>query len=75
MEFRRVLFRSYGMKKGLERLAAAHVRSVSLTDFDTIAREAAGAGYIAPQDIARLTAFRDNPSDESWIASGGAPEG
>ena len=40
-----------------------------------LAREAAGAGYIAPQDIARLTAFRDNPSDESWIASGGAPEG
>ena len=58
---------TYGMKKGLERLAAAEVRNVSLTDFDTIAKVAAEEGYINPEDIARLIAFRNNPSDESWI--------
>lgn len=58
---------TYGMQKGLDRLAAAEVKNVSLTDFDTIARAAAEEGYIASADIARLIAFRDNPSDESWI--------
>ena len=58
---------TYGMKKGLERLAAAEVKNVSLTDFDAIAAIAAEKGYIKPTDIKRLTAFRDNPSDESWI--------
>ncbi len=61
---------TYGMKKGLERLAAADVSNVSLTDFDKIAEVAAETGYIKPEDVARLIAFRDNPSDESWI--GGA---
>ena len=58
---------TYGMKKGLERLAAAEVKNVSLTDFDTIAEVAAEEGYIKSEDIARLIAFRNNPSDESWI--------
>ena len=58
---------TYGMQKGLERLAAANVRSVSLTCFDAIAQVAAEEKYIRPEDIARLLAFRDNPSDESWI--------
>ena len=58
---------TYGMKKGLERLAAAEVKNVSLTDFDTIAAVAAQEHYIKDEDIARLLAFRDNPSDESWI--------
>ena len=58
---------TYGMKKGLERLAAAGVENHSLTDFDVIARVAAEEGYIGQEDIARLIAFRDNPSDESWI--------
>ena len=58
---------TYGMKKGLERLAAAGVRNVSLTDFDVIAQAAARQSYIRPEDVARLLAFRDNPSDESWI--------
>ena len=61
---------TYGMKKGLVRLEEAGVKNVSLTDFDTIAEVAAEEGYIAPEDIARLIAFRNNPSDESWI--GGA---
>ena len=61
---------TYGMKKGLDRLAAAEVKNVSLTDFDCIAEVAAEQGYIKAEDIARLIAFRNNPSDESWI--GGA---
>ena len=58
---------TYGMKKGLERLAAANVKNISLTDYDTIAQVAAEENYIKAGDIARLIAFRDNPSDESWI--------
>ncbi len=58
---------TYGMKKGLERLAAANVKNVSLTDFDEIARVAAEEGYIKPADVARLIAFRNDPSDESWM--------
>ena len=61
---------TYGMKKGLERLAAAEVKNVSLTNLDVIAEVAAEIGYIKPEDVARLIAFRNNPSDESWI--GGA---
>ena len=58
---------TYGMRRGLERLAAAHVKNVSLTDFDHIASVAAREGYIKPEDVERLIAFRNNPSDESWI--------
>lgn len=58
---------TYGMKKGLERLAAADVKNISLTNFDCIAEVAAEQGYIKTEDIARLIAFRNNPSDESWI--------
>lgn len=58
---------TYGMKKGLERLEKAQVKNISLTNFDVIAEVAAETGYIAKEDVARLRAFRDNPSDESWI--------
>ena len=58
---------TYGMKKGLDRLADANVKNISLTDFDTIAEVAADEGYIKPADIERLIKFRNNPSDESWI--------
>ena len=61
---------TYGMKKGLERLAAANVENHSLTDFDTVAQIAAEQGYVRQEDVARLIAFRDNPSDESWINGG-----
>ena len=60
---------TYGMQKGLDRLAAANVKNISLTDFDTIAEVAAEEGYIATEDIARLIKFRNNPSDESWIGA------
>ena len=58
---------TYGMKKGIERLREAAVENHSLTSFDVIAEVAAKEGYIAPDDVKRLLAFRDNPSDESWI--------
>ena len=58
---------TYGMKKGLERLATAKVRNVSLTNFDVIAQVAAEQKYINPEDVARLLQFRNDPSDESWI--------
>lgn len=58
---------TYGMKKGLERLKAANVKNISLTDFDTVVRVAAETGYIKAEDEERLMKFRDNPSDESWI--------
>lgn len=61
---------TYGMKKGLERLAAADIKNVSLTNLDVLSEVAAQEGYIKPEDINRLIAFRNNPSDESWI--GGA---
>lgn len=58
---------TYGMRKGIERMEEAHVKNVSLTNFDVIAQVAAEEGYIKNADIARLIAFRNNPSDESWI--------
>ena len=58
---------TYGMQKGLDRLAAANVKNHSLTNFDVIADVAAKQNYIHPEDVARLIQFRNNPSDESWI--------
>ena len=60
---------TYGMQKGLDRLAAANVRNVSLTDLDTIAAIAVEENYIRAEDEARLLKFRANPSDESWIGA------
>ncbi len=61
---------TYGMQKGLDRLAAAEVKNISLTNLDVLSEVAADEGYIKPADVSRLIAFRNNPSDESWI--GGA---
>lgn len=61
---------TYGMQKGLDRLAAAAVKNISLTNLDVLSEVAADEGYIKPKDVSRLIAFRNNPSDESWI--GGA---
>ena len=58
---------TYGMQKGLDRLADAKVVNLSLTDFDTVAETAAQEGYIRPEDVERLIAFSNCPSDESWI--------
>ncbi|MBQ9486067.1 MAG: orotate phosphoribosyltransferase [Clostridia bacterium] len=58
---------TYNMQKGKERLAAAGVKNVSLTDFDTVAKTAAQCGYVKEEDVKKLIAFRNDPSDESWI--------
>ena len=60
---------TYGMQKGLDRLVAANVKNISLTNFDVIAEVAAEEGYIKDEDIVRLITFRNNPSDESWITA------
>lgn len=60
---------TYGMQKGIDRLAAANVKNISLTNFDVIAQVAADEGYIKPEDVKRLIAFRNNPADESWIGA------
>ena len=57
---------TYGMRRGLERLAEARVENHSLCNFDVIARVASEAGYIRPEDVARLIAFRNHPNDDSW---------
>lgn len=64
-----VSIHTYGMKKGLERLEAANVKNVSLTNFDVVAEVAAETGYIKAEDVEKLIAFRNNPSDESWITA------
>lgn len=61
---------TYGMAKGRQRLAEAGVKCVSLTDLDTIAQVGVQQGYITQGDVARLLAFRDDPSDEKWIRKG-----
>ena len=58
---------TYGMTRGLERLAEAKVKNVSLTNFDVVAKVAAEEGFIRESDVKRLIAFRNDPSDESWI--------
>lgn len=63
---------TYGMKKGLQRMAAANVKNVSLSNFDVLVQVAADEGYIKPGDVSRLLAFRNDPSDESWIGGGKA---
>ena len=61
---------TYGMAKGRQRLAEAGIKCVSLTDLDTIAQVGVQQGYITRGDVARLLAFRDDPSDENWIRKG-----
>lgn len=58
---------TYGLQKGVERLAAADVVNYSLSDFDTLSKVAAAEGYISDKDIAKLTAFQKNPQDPAWM--------
>lgn len=58
---------TYGMKRGLERLAEAGIKNISLCDFDTLVDVAAEEGYIRTEQREQLLAFRENPSDENWI--------
>jgi len=61
---------TYGLQKGLDRLAGAHVANVSLSSFDAVCEVAAREGKIKQEDIQRLMQFRANPADESWIGKG-----
>lgn len=61
---------TYGMKKGLERLSEAKVENHSLSNLDALAAVAADEGYISRGEVEKILAFRDNPSDESWINGG-----
>ena len=58
---------TYGMKKGLDKMAEAEVKNVSLCDLDALVEAAAETGYIKAEDKERILKFRDNPSDESWM--------
>ena len=58
---------TYGMQKGIDRLAAANVKNVSLSNLDALVEVAAESGYIQAADKERILKFRSNPSDESWI--------
>ncbi len=60
---------TYGMQKGIEKLAAAEITNHSLTNFDCVAETAAKTGYIKAGDVERLIRFRNNPSDERWIGA------
>lgn len=60
---------TYGMQRGIDNLAKANVKNVSLSNFDALVRVAANDGYIRESDIERLIRFRNNPSDESWIGA------
>lgn len=62
---------TYGMSRGVERLADEGIRNISLTDFDEMAEAAMEGGYIKREDISRLFKFRDDPMDESWIEDRG----
>ena len=58
---------TYGMEKGLERLAKADMKNVSLTDYHTLCEVAAEEGYIKAEDLARLAVFQKNPSSDAWM--------
>ena len=58
---------TYGMKRGLERLAAANVENHSLCNLAVLVEVAEQEGRIGEGWKERILAFRDNPSDESWI--------
>ena len=57
---------TYGMQRGIDNLAKAGIKNVSLSNFDVLIRVAASCGYIKDSDVERLLRFRNNPNDESW---------
>lgn len=59
---------TYGLQKGIDRLAAANVENTSLSNYDALVEAAFETGYIKESDIKKLQAFRSNPSDESWMS-------
>ncbi len=58
---------TYGMQRGLERLAAAGTTNHSLSNLDALLEVAVEEGRIAPDWRQRILKFRDNPADASWM--------
>ena len=58
---------TYGMRAAKEKLAAAGVKAASLCDLDELLDVAVDEGYIPAAAKTGILAFRDDPSDESWI--------
>lgn len=58
---------TYGMQKGLDRLAESNIKNISLTNYDTLCEVAAEEGYIRPEDLERLSVFQKNPSSDAWM--------
>lgn len=58
---------TYGMKKGLDRLEAAGVRNISLSNLDALLEVAVEENYVSADAKDAIKKFRDNPSDESWM--------
>ena len=58
---------TYGMRAAKEKLAAAGVKAASLCDLDELLEVAVEEGYIPAAAKTGILAFRDDPSDESWI--------
>ena len=51
---------TYGMKKGLDRIAAANTQNHSLSNLDVLAEVAVKEGYITEAEKVELIQFRDN---------------
>lgn len=58
---------TYGMRRGIERIAEAGTVNYSLSNLDALVDAALEEGRITADERERILAFRDNPSDESWI--------
>lgn len=58
---------TYGLQKGLDRLAQANVVNHSLSNFETLVHVAADLKYIADDDKAKVLKFQKNPNDPSWM--------
>lgn len=58
---------TYGMEKGIKRMAEANIKNISLCDLDALVEIAAEEDYIKKEDVHRLIAFRNEPSDEGWM--------
>lgn len=57
---------TYGMQKGLDRLEAAGVKNISLSNLDTLLEVAVEKDYVSEKAAKAIATFRNNPSDPSW---------
>ncbi len=57
---------TYNMQKGIDRLNAASVKNVSLSNLDALVKVAAEHEFISENEINKILTFRNNPSDIAW---------